>query len=499
MQAQTHTMSLNELSEIHDSLGDHKNILANSWHLMSDPDIDVPLYNPMADVFPETGGALPTVPGSIELLPTGIQEILDKPAIEVTSGTPPQVELPTDKQLKTIAGFVADGDPRFQQGSHLDAGLMEKGAEILDQGAMRNNATNGAVNSVVQDIFSSAGRDPVIAHEMITGNGDMVGTEKGRPFLWDVAANQWTDDGAAARTLTDWVDDAANNDNPVMDRMAGETAFAIADFLGDGHDRLTNLYLWPPTVGQLNPELVQGYAEALAPYQEAMVGDHRERVPGFGPLDGQADGNYEHARKIFAIINSDPTAASFFNEQAYQSILEYQQVTRDAVLSPGPADGVANSLAGRMLGVINGGADLAQVDNGYEMRREALSTAVNQLSGKLPIIGDLGADYLTNQILGDNTFDRVQTHSFTEVERMQRWIIASALAESGVPLTGFDSSFMDGTRLKTPEEIHSSTPELLDVYYQNLRDYAANNGWGDPLTTFGDEYDRGHYDVDGPR
>jgi hypothetical protein len=33
---------------------------------------------------------------------------------------------------------------------------------------------------------------------------------------------------------------------------------------------------------------------------------------------------------------------------------------------------------------------------------------------------DMGKDFLTNQILGDGTFDRAVTHDFTEIERIVR-------------------------------------------------------------------------------
>jgi hypothetical protein len=119
-----------------------------------------------------------------------------------------------ERELKMITGLVRDGDPSFQNGSCLDAGLMGIGADVLDKGAMQENS--------------------------------------------------------------------ANNGDPVMDRMAGESAYAIADYLGDNHDGLKNMYLYPSTLGELNPSLVQGFGDALAPHQGAMIGDRTDPVPGFG-------------------------------------------------------------------------------------------------------------------------------------------------------------------------------------------------------------------------
>jgi hypothetical protein len=63
MQYQTHDKSLKELTQIRDYLGDKKDILANFWEVMSDPDVEVPLYDPMVENFPDAPG-LPTQQGS---------------------------------------------------------------------------------------------------------------------------------------------------------------------------------------------------------------------------------------------------------------------------------------------------------------------------------------------------------------------------------------------------------------------------------------------------
>jgi hypothetical protein len=100
MQYQTHDKSLDELTEIRDKLGDKKGILANSFQVMSDPNIKVPLYNPTVESFPELPGlGLPTQQGSKELLPTSVQEVLNEPAITVDRNGDPKVVLHNQTEL----------------------------------------------------------------------------------------------------------------------------------------------------------------------------------------------------------------------------------------------------------------------------------------------------------------------------------------------------------------------------------------------------------------
>lgn len=497
LQAQMKPMSMAELKAARERLGPHKDILINAMHIMSDPDVTYPRHDSDGPQIVTPGlitndGVLP---GDRGALPDGVQQFLNKTPISLEEGHPTTVALHNRQDLKLLTSMVADGDARFQQGSYLDAGLMEIGAQVLDKGAMYDNASIGPVNTVVQDIFSSAGRDRIIAHEMLTGHGDMVSAEKGQEFLKDVAHNRWTDDGLAARSLTDWIDDAAKGSDPVMDQKAGEAAFAIADFLGDNYDPLTKMQHWgPATLGGINPELVQGYAEALAPYQKAMIGDPSDPAPGFGMLDNQ-DRNYETARKIFALIDTDPTAGSEFNQQAYQAVVDYQQQTQNAIVPGQSANGEALGHAGRLLGVVNGGADLAQTDNSYQMRRSALDGALSELGGKLPIVGGIGKEYLLGALLGDSTFSRVEnTHTFTEIDNMQRWSVAQDLFRDHAAPTPALIEYIDKEtgELKRPEAVYAENPRKMESYYQALRDYSATHGWADALSSFGDEYDAGY-------
>ncbi len=356
-----------------------------------------------------------------------MQGALNDPAAVLRDGAPGSDfqrywEFKNESELRTIAGFVADGDERFQNGTQLDRALMDRGTEVL-------HATSGMQptsehDAVMQDIFNSAGRDAVVDHDIITGEG-------GKDFLHDAAVHQWSDDGAAAKNLTDWIDDAAHSSNVEEATRAGETAKAVAAFVGDKKDELMNVSLFGDnTVGERNPKLIQGWAEALAPYQEAMVGDDSQ-VKGFGVLGDPSKGDYELARNVFAVMDSDPTAAQNFNKHAYESILQYQQETSDWIKNgSGPDSPLAPAgFAGALTGLVNSGADLSQSDPNYGYRRQALEAALGPVTGQLPIVGDLGRQVILDTLLSPEP--RVPTESFGDVYNLEKYTVANAMLESG--------------------------------------------------------------------
>lgn len=492
---QTKNMSLDQLTDVKNKLGDKSGILTNSWQTLSDPDVKVPETSDFSELHPELEN--PPVSGNLDRLPDSLVGPLKESAASYELDSPTDAtqrrEFHNTEQLQTIADLVGSGDERFQNGTQLDRALMDRGAELVDAS---NGIPGSGINQtteqdgLIQDIFTSAGRDEIVNHDLITGNS-------GQEFLEDIAVHEWTDDGQAAKGLTDWIDDAANGDDPVMDRLAGETAHSVASFVGENHDELKNIDgLFGNSVGDRNPNLVQGWAEALAPYQEAMIGDGD--APGFGLLDGQKDGDYQQARNVFAIMNTDPTASENFSKHAYASILEYQQETSDAAAANKPADGTAMGNAGRMLGVMNEAANMAETDTGWDIRKAAMTAAFGEVGGHLPIVGKLGEEYLTNVILGSAPFTddtSIGTHSFTEIDNSQKWTVASEIfdRETAPPPTDKLAQFIDANgNLKTPEFILQNEPTKIENYYQTLTDYANTaNGWGTTLGAFKDEYDAG--------
>lgn len=145
---------------------------------------------------------------------------LDAPSgMEIARGHPtPFGDTQGAKDLVDLSTIVGDGDRKFQQGSEIDRGLMARGQEILEA---TDRATRG--DAVAERIFETAGRDKVVDHDMFTKNPG---------FIEDVLTHPWQDDGKAASTLTDWIKEDANSADPLANSRAGETARAIANYMG---------------------------------------------------------------------------------------------------------------------------------------------------------------------------------------------------------------------------------------------------------------------------
>jgi len=498
---QTSDMSIQDVSEVDRKLGENKGLLTNAFQVLSDPDVKIPLEKNVPGPFADLG--VDDVPGGKWALPDSVRETLESPAIERipdwTGEGNSYYKLTNECDLRALTEMVAAGDERFQNGSYLDGGLMSKATEILDASSNPGLAATHEFDGVMQDIFKAAGRDEIVNHELLTGNfsyntlgepRDLVPGDNGAKFLDNLTRYHWEDNGVAARTLTDWIDDSANGRDPVLNRLAGESAHRIADYLGDNRDQLMRGIGTP---GTWNPDLIRGYAEALAPYQESIIGDRREAPPGFDLLDGQRQGDYSQARNIFEILNGDPEAAKYFNSRAYEKILEYQQSTSELIAEGRPPIGSDLGHAGRMLGVLNEAVDRAGIDTGYDLRKDAIGLAIGETVGKVPILGSLSEGYLTDLLLPQKTGD-TPTYPLTQVQNLNQWVVASALFESGfpypedAPINEFVGT--DG-KLQTPEYILEHQPGLIEDYYQALFDYSDSNKWGTVFSSFDREFDQG--------
>jgi hypothetical protein len=106
---------------------------------------------------------------------------------------------------------------------------------------------------------------------------------------------------------------------------------------------------------------VQGFSEALQPFQDSLVGD--DSHPGFAPLDDPNGSSIPKTQALFAAMDSEPTAAKTFNAAAYENVTEFQKDYAAAagenpdLLSHGSDPRVLGmQRAGLLAGLIEGGA-----------------------------------------------------------------------------------------------------------------------------------------------
>jgi hypothetical protein len=321
-----------------------------------------------------------------------------------------------------------------------------------------------------------------------------------------------SDNQASTHSLLSWIGDEANSSNPEIAQRAGVAAHAIAVNLDANHE----LYLHPPespygptpNAANLNPALIGADAIALAPYQDALVGDMRG-VQGFELMGSPGDGDLEHARNIFAVIDSDPGSAKLFNAAAMDKIIDHQHAYADAVKANtgNPlADTPDNDMtsAAQLLGALNGGAEQEATARGlqgaemnqavYDVKKAGIDSLFGAMPGKDFIPGwDLTRDTIAAGILGPvpeagEAPPNVVADSARHAVNLSSYEVADALgAHRGDP--NIRGTFFDqGGNLLPPDQIADSD---LAAYRSDLQNYLNAKDYNRFENNFMDDYNEG--------
>ncbi|BBY31272.1 EspA/EspE family type VII secretion system effector [Mycolicibacterium sediminis] len=429
MQAQMSDMSMDEVNAARDGLGEHRDVITNAMQVMSNPNVEYPRHDgDGTQVVPTTGGyPLPNdgvLPGDLGALPDGMQQALNEKS-SFSGPTGPGVGYPgsngpTDfeasarehaaNSMKNLADIVGDGDPRFQQGTALDREMMSNAKDWLASQEGPTGKQEHWGDEVVERVFDTAGRDTVVNHDMFTSDKD---------FMQDVLTHEWQDDGQSARTLTDWIDDTAYSSDPAVNQRAGETASALAAFMGDpaNQDTLMNNSTGSQpnmSLGQMNPELTQSLAQAMSPYVDEMAGRNIDGTSGWKMIDSSADLRYPHATNVFGVLGTDSGAATTLDTRSIgvqQAFLN--EYANSVIESNGQfSDSSAMDAAGRLKGITDHGAflsasdvqhDASQAKIDAQARLAANYDLVKDIAGTVPVAGDsltIGSALLKEAIVG---------------------------------------------------------------------------------------------------
>lgn len=496
MQAQQHGMSVERLKEVRDQLGEHGDIIPNSWQLMSNKDVEFPTTKTEQEALDDPANM---TRGGSDKLPESVTKALNSSGVLYTD------------QTRDIANIVKSGDDSLQKGTELDRALIGKADRMMDAPIWEKDpASNGQevgrdpyLDPAVSDVFSAVSPD----HEVIY---DHLNSDKGQDFLHDVNHHAWGDKGEAAGSLFEWTKDAPAGES----ELAADTANIYAKYLGDPGSGLLDLP-GDKTLGQINEELVRAYGTGLEPYQLQMVGEHYDSQHGFQPIDN-LEGNMDNTKRLFAVIDSDNVAAEHFNKAAYEHALNLQdsfadlaKSNPDLVTTDKRLDDLQSSA--RLLGAINGGANLesaAHIDNSrdaalkaaqesYDNRKLWLDTAlgnvpqggrvtpiVDALLGPAPTLDDIKIDPATGKVNTGISATDVQ------VQRMvanAQYEIANRMAPAWDP--HFSPEFLnDAGQLKSPLDIPS---DQRTIYNAQLLSYTSKYGTIDSfIGTFRDDLNR---------
>ncbi|MGU3498923.1 TPR repeat region-containing protein [Mycobacterium sp. C31M] len=387
MQKQQKGMSVDELTDARDALGDNKNILADSWQLMSNDDV-------------EMMGAEGPVTGSASQLPDSVQNALDNAGSSLTGdygghGT----TLQYGKEITDIAGIVKDGDPKLQTGTELDRKLIVAADKIMD--VPDQYGTYDDRKTTAQAILEAIDDDHQIINDHLMGRNGVDVDD----FLHDINTTEWEDDGKAAGYLFSWTGELGPDGQP--SQMAAEVADRYATYLGEHRPELMNID--GQTLGQLNPELTERYAQGLVPFVDDMAGVGDTSNFTIDKDDDREDGLMPNAKGVFAVLNTDEDAAGVINEAAYREAIKHE-----TAFAMNPQDPNAHShmyAAATMRGLVDVGAHEAfqafqqngydatvnetqWKKNGFDAAVAGLSTGASTIPGAGivagPVIGQVG-------------------------------------------------------------------------------------------------------------
>ncbi|MGV0489627.1 hypothetical protein ABVK35_28420, partial [Mycobacterium kansasii] len=378
-----------------------RGMIANSWQLMSNPNISFP--KTQLTVGAKQGSD--TVKGGVTQLPESVQQALNSPGVLFTH------------QMNEIAGIVKDGDKRFQTNTELDRAMIHKASVMMDTPIWhidpasrgQNVERDPALDPTVSNVLSAVSPDHQVVHDTITG-------ADGDKFLQNITHHYWKDNGQGVGSLFSWTGDPAVVQGP-EEGIAAETAHVYSSYIGTDQELLH--LPGNHTLGQVNPNLVRDMAHGLGPYVNNIAGTSGG-LPGFGdPLDGHTmSGALPVAKGVFSVLSSDKEAAQYFNGQAYaQAVLHeaafandpthsgYDQHLYDAATLRALVDvGTHNAFqANEDNGYHQGVSEYQSKKSAYETGLQGLTTAggfipgVGRIAG--PTIGILGHN-LENAVLG---------------------------------------------------------------------------------------------------
>jgi hypothetical protein len=533
MQAQQRLRTVGQLDEA--AKKGASDIMADSWQLMSNPNLEFPKTESRDGALEDPNNI---VRGGFDQLPDSVRSTLESPGIQ------------QHENLQKIADITNTGNDHFQKNTDFDRGMMHKVADMMESPEWRagDRAYDNPIDlpmpwepdpppphadleRAATTAMEAVSPDHQVVHDAITGNVE-PGSEYRDKFtintehlLYNLAHEEWDDNGAAAGSLFDWT--AVPPDSPEA-KIAAETASAYADYIG-GH-RADLLQLdgnsvvgldGKHTLGEVNPLLVRAMSDGLVPYVDDMGGMGDSPFFPEIDLDTERDsGLMPTAKGVFAVLNSDAEAATTINSAAYQEALKHETAF---ALKPGePGAGGHLHAAATMRGLVDVGThemfqaraanDHAMEVSEYEWKKTGYNAGVAVLSTAgemmIPGVGPLAGNVieqvggaLQGQILGENPTPTVEHGLPAMATTRSAEYVLNAMLAAGQTVQ-LPDGYIDYSDPEYPQGKVVHPPGVDDwIYYNALKGEVGQHtgtvtdGIG-PLETFTNRYNNVAQDPD---
>jgi uncharacterized protein YukE len=321
MQAQQHGMSVDELTAAEQRLGEHRDVIANSWQLMSNKDVEFTRTELTPDKLDDPTSSMT---GGFEQLPQSVQEAINEADQIGHRGGGEEATLLHSEELTQISEIVKHGDGEFRHGTELDRGLMTAADAVLDKD---ESIRPHSISYVAESLFEAVAPD----HQAIS---EHILSDRGNDFLSDIDRLNWTDDGKAAAELFSWTNESHRGPEA---EMAAQTAEKYARHIeATSYDLL---HTDNQTLGQRNPELVKGYAHGLVPFIPEIAGLSIDgtTVP-FSHSFNDGDAELPNAKEVYSVIATQKDAYLEFMQASDAHILARTADWANSVEPGGPID-----------------------------------------------------------------------------------------------------------------------------------------------------------------
>lgn len=147
MQAQQNGMSIDALTTAEQRLGDQKHIIADSWQLMSNDDVNFPKTDTKVGALDNPSQV---VQGSKNLLPDSVQHALNRDGLNSVGAKLDPLSARTDNahDVSAIADIVRDGNQNLQQGTQLDDAMLDWSRETMHGQRCDKDANSTALDQL---------------------------------------------------------------------------------------------------------------------------------------------------------------------------------------------------------------------------------------------------------------------------------------------------------------------------------------------------------------
>lgn len=335
-------MSVEQISEIGSGLpaDQGKTVAAgvsNALQLMSNPQITT------AGV--TVAGESPQLvdKGGMAQVPTPIRSLLTENPLkknqDVDSGHGQKSDagndVPRAGDFRSLVELLDAGDPQLAQGTDIDRGLLKQAAEIAGGATTVGNTDvpSDTPNKLASSLLEQASGDNQAVHDLLTGTHMESTVPPGEHYnptahIDGLLNHDWTGEEEGLTKLITTIDGNSTSGNPHLNQQAGESASALANYIGTHRNELLHIPESATTtlsLGAANPEVTGALGDLLSNYIPNMVGVREGLLESHGFPPFRPEEAQEKLKSIFAVMDSDRQTAIEFNSAAYATISQLNQ------------------------------------------------------------------------------------------------------------------------------------------------------------------------------